>query len=134
MPHSWSWTRGCEANCSSRSRPSRTSRPRVPSPRSRSDLAAAGAGEQHWSSTTSRILRGGRGGFWYNQRHGSAAGPLSLGLRRPAGTVDLAFDDRIDPEVEGGQMATGPSSWEGFFDTSEYYTSPPLTEAMVAAA
>src|SRR5262245_65788191 len=31
-------------------------------------------------------------------------------------------------------MANEPSLWEGFFDTSVHYTSPLLTEAMVAAA
>ena len=31
-------------------------------------------------------------------------------------------------------MANEPSLWEGFFETSVHYTSPLLTEAMVAAA
>src|SRR5262249_3090534 len=31
-------------------------------------------------------------------------------------------------------MSNEPSFWEGFFDHSVHYTSPPLTEAMVAVA
>ncbi len=31
-------------------------------------------------------------------------------------------------------MAAGNSPWVDFFDDSEYYTGPPLTDAMVAEA